>query len=439
MDNNSVLNFLYDKVLEGFTQARDISPDELAWPLKLLLILLGYSTVALPCFVFIYYVRQRYTGREGKEPNSLLGQLAKAFAIGHPEYLLAQPLVNETSPKKKEESSNARRHLWNDLLALAFFFMGIQSTLVMMGFFQERIITQGYPSSTDPLIMDKFGDAQFLVFCNRIIALVIVFVVLGYNWSRQPPHVPPFYQHAWTSFSNTISSWCQYEALKYVSFPTQTICKASKVVATMVMGTIVRGQRYSCAEYLCGAFIAAGASVFLLASSSAGIGETTTTVSGMILMFGYLVFDAFTLNWQKKLFDVKPKVSKYQMMFGVNVFSAVLCAVSLAEQGTLFTSMEFATTHRGFIRDVFLLSLSGATGQLFIYSTIERFGPIVFSVIMTIRQMLSILLSSFYYGHPMSAWAFVGFFLVFGAMFSDIYRRYSRQQIAPAKGGKHQG
>ncbi|NP_001380252.1 Adenosine 3'-phospho 5'-phosphosulfate transporter 1 [Caenorhabditis elegans] len=106
----------------------------------------------------------------------------------------------------------------------------------------------------------------------------------------------------------------------------------------------------------------------------------------MILMAGYLLFDAFTLNWQKALFDTKPKVSKYQMMFGVNFFSAILCAVSLIEQGTLWSSIKFGAEHVDFSRDVFLLSLSGAIGQIFIYSTIERFGPIVFAVIMTIRQ-----------------------------------------------------
>ncbi|KIH65005.1 hypothetical protein ANCDUO_04676 [Ancylostoma duodenale] len=75
------------------------------------------------------------------------------------------------------------------------------------------------------------------------------------------------------------------------------------------------------------------------------------------------------------------------MMMGVNVFSAILCAVSLIEQGTLVSSIDFALHHENFARDVFFLSLSGATGQLFIYSTIEKFGPIVFAVMMTIRQV----------------------------------------------------
>uniref|UniRef100_A0A1I7XIK2 Adenosine 3'-phospho 5'-phosphosulfate transporter 1 n=1 Tax=Heterorhabditis bacteriophora TaxID=37862 RepID=A0A1I7XIK2_HETBA len=74
-----------------------------------------------------------------------------------------------------------------------------------------------------------------------------------------------------------MSSWCQYEALKYVSFPTQTICKASKVVVTMLMGRILRKQSYSWQEYICGGSIAIGASVFLLSSSGSWFGERSST------------------------------------------------------------------------------------------------------------------------------------------------------------------
>lgn len=57
-------------------------------------------------------------------------------------------------------------------------------------------------------------------------------------------------------------------------------------------------------------------------------------------------------------------------MLGVNGFSAILCLVSLLEQGTLFTSAAFLLTHSGIALDVFLLSLSNATGQrkLFFYA-----------------------------------------------------------------------
>lgn len=42
--------------------------------------------------------------------------------------------------------------------------------------------------------------------------------------------------------SNVMSSWFQYEALKYVSFPTQVLAKASKVIPVMLMGKVVQGK-----------------------------------------------------------------------------------------------------------------------------------------------------------------------------------------------------
>ncbi|KJH49640.1 putative adenosine 3'-phospho 5'-phosphosulfate transporter 1 [Dictyocaulus viviparus] len=352
---------------------------------------------------------------EALEPRTMLGRFLRSFAIGTENY---QILISG-----KPSSDTERRNLLSDAITLMFFFTGIQCTLVMMGFLQERIITRGY-LATEIAQIDKFGDAQFLVFCNRIVGILVCAIVLALTWKKQPPHAQPYYVHSYTSISNTMSTWCQYEALKYVSFPTQTICKTSKVVVTMLMGLVLRGQKYTWQEWACGGAVGLGAGLFLLGSGRSKHEGVVTSVSGMLLMLGYLVFDSYTLNYQKKLFDKKPKISKYQMMMGVNVFSAILCIVSLIEQGTLFTSIEFAFIHEGFFRDAFLLSLSGATGQLFIYSTIEKFGPIVFAVMMTIRQMLSILLSSFYYGHSLSSWSLIGFGIVFTAIFLDIYRRY---------------
>ncbi|VDO84816.1 unnamed protein product [Heligmosomoides polygyrus] len=370
--------------------------------------MLGYATVVVPTFFLISYARRRYSLNE---PRSTLGRFLRSFAVGNESYHLLDVIQGKPTSGNPES-----RSLLKDATALLFFFTGIQCTLVMMGFLQER---RGIRTS----VTDRFGDAQFLVFCNRVVAILVCAVV-------QPPHAQPLYVHSYTSISNTMSTWCQYEALKYVSFPTQTICKTSKVVVTMLMGLVLRGQKYSWQEWLCGGAVGAGASVFLLSSGRSRSEGVVTSISGMLLMIGYLLFDSYTLNYQKKLFDKKPKISKYQMMMGVNVFSAILCAVSLIEQGTLFSSIQFAVEHEHFSRDVFFLSLSGATGQLFIYSTIEKFGPIVFAVIMTIRQMLSILLSSFYYGHSLSSWALVGFGIVFSAIFLDIYRRYFEKHRA---------
>jgi len=65
----------------------------------------------------------------------------------------------------------------------------------------------------------QFKDSQFLVFVNRILAFSVALLYI--TVSRQRRHRAPLYKYSYCSFSNIMSSWCQYEALKFVSFPTQ--------------------------------------------------------------------------------------------------------------------------------------------------------------------------------------------------------------------------
>lgn len=58
--------------------------------------------------------------------------------------------------------------------------------------------------------------------------------------------------------------------------------------------------------------------------------------------------------------------------------------------------------------------------------TIERFGPVIFTVMMTLRQILSILLSAVVYGHPMSVWSVFGLSITFTAIFGIIYIRHHK-------------
>ena len=54
----------------------------------------------------------------------------------------------------------------------------------------------------------------------------------------------PLLSFAPCALSNTFSSWSQYNALKFVSFPVQTIFKSSKIIPVMIMGRLLKGTVY---------------------------------------------------------------------------------------------------------------------------------------------------------------------------------------------------
>ena len=321
---------------------------------------------------------------------------------------------NEISPPSFSQTS----------IKLLFCAGGLQLSYLTWGVLQERIVTRTYeehlPDGSVKLV--KFTNSQFLVFVNRSLALVVASVCILFT--RQLRHTAPLYKYSYSSFSNIMSSWCQYEALKYVSFPTQVLCKASKIIPVMIMGKIVSNKSYPYHEYVVAVLLSAGVSLFLLAADPSGKrSSAATTFSGAIILLGYMAFDSFTSNWQSELFSVY-KMSTFQMMFGTNLFSCLFTVWSMIEGGNFLSAVAFLISHPEFAYHATILSLTSATGQLFIFYTIQSFGPVVFTIIMTIRMMLSIMLSCIIYNHPLSAQAVLGVIVVFVALFLRVYARY---------------
>merc|ERR1739836_260238 len=111
-----------------------------------------------------------------------------------------------------------------------------------------------------------YKNSQFLVFVNRILAFFIAVAMMSVQ--RQPRHKAPIYKYSYCSFSNIMSSWCQYEALKFISFPTQVLAKASKIIPVMAMGWLISRKTYEKYEYVVAIMISTG--MFLFLSGSPG-------------------------------------------------------------------------------------------------------------------------------------------------------------------------
>ena len=308
-------------------------------------------------------------------------------------------------------------------IKLLFCTAGLQVSYITWGVLQERMTSTYEEHAADGTVqLVKFQNSQFLVFVNRILALSIAFVYVFLR--RQLLHATPLYKYSYSSFSSVMTSWCQYEALKFVSFPTQVLCKASKIIPVMIMGKIVSKKTYPYYEYAVAILLSAGVSLFLLSADPSGKHITAaTTFSGAVMLLGFIIFQSFTSTWQSELFSTY-KMSSMQMMFGTNLFSSLFTLWSMIEGGNFSSAIEFMSKHPDFAFHALLMSLTSATGQLFIFYTIQSFGAIVFTIIMTTRLMLSILLSCILYNHPLSAQAVVGVIVVFGALFLQVYVRY---------------
>ena len=261
--------------------------------------------------------------------------------------------IKATPPK---DDSSAPSSFSRTTARLLFCAGGLQLPYLTSGVLQERIVTRTYEEhqADGTVKMVKFTNSQFLIFVNRALAFLVASIYILFT--RQPRHTAPLYKYSYSSFSNIMSSWCQYEALKFVSFPTQVFCKASKIIPVMIMGKIVLNKTYPYCEYVVAALLFAGVSLFLLAADPSG--------SGALILLGSMAFDSFTSNWQSKLFTTY-KMSSMQMMFGASLFSCLFTVSSMIEGGNFLSAVGFMLSHSEFAFHSMLLSAPSATGQLF--------------------------------------------------------------------------
>jgi hypothetical protein len=87
-------------------------------------------------------------------------------------------------------------------LILAGCAFGLQTSYLSWGLLQEALMTREYDGV-------RFTSSQWLVFGNRLLAFFVALVIL--KFVKQPPFTAPVYQFCYSSFSNVMSSFCQYE------------------------------------------------------------------------------------------------------------------------------------------------------------------------------------------------------------------------------------
>ena len=322
-------------------------------------------------------------------------------------------------------ATGASSDFYKQALRFLFCFTGLQVSYLTWGYMQELIMTTTFePTSTAP--DGKFPSAAFCVFSNRFLAIIVAIIAVRIrHGALVANNVAPLIAFAPCALSNTMSSWSQYASLRYVSFPVQTVFKSSKIIPVMVMGKVLKGTSYPISQYVEALFITIGVVIFSVASKSSD-SDSSTEIVGLLFMCMYICFDCFTSQWQDKVYVKygRANVDPYQMMLGVNSSAIVMTTAGLLINGDIPKIIEFFQVNPSVLQYNIITAITSASGQLFIYTTIKEFGPIVFTVIMTTRQMISICISSILFGHQMTIVALCGAVIVFGVLFYQIRRKY---------------
>jgi len=350
---------------------------------------------------------------------------------------IKSPGLNKgTIPKRRKSFLNVHDHEEDEppgtkeevIRSLIFCAVGFNVSFSVWGLLQERILTQTYGG-------EFFEFSYGLVFINRLGGLVLSSCLFYYY--KVDMVLSPLWEYSFPSVANMLSSWCQYEALKYVSFPTQMLAKAFKMVPVLLLGKFLNNKRYESSEYVIGAVVGFGLFLFLSSSEKINMGQNvfgdpesvTGAWCGVFLLVLFLFFDAFTSQWQTRMFQLHKEMSPLQMMLITNAFSTVFAFITLVHQEQLSLSLSFVVSHPEIILHLIIFCVCSTVGQLFIFFIVKQFGAVVLSIIMAVRILISTLLSCYVYSHPITELGIVGIAIVFGAISYRIHIKTNGRRI----------
>ena len=227
------------------------------------------------------------------------------------------------------------------------------------------------------------------------------------------------------------------ESLNYVSYPTATLVKSSKIIPNMIMGYLIEHKSYSTIEYVGTAFITIGIIGFNLSRMDASKNSNAKPDSsyGLLLLFLSLTMDGVLGSFQnmlkkesssssdkKKIHYRKP--TAMETMLCMNFYAFIF----LLPTSCIFTShlkngvtLLFNNHATSFPSLLLYLNGSAALGQIFIFITITKFSPLVCTIVTTTRKFITILLSVLYFGHRFSFTQWFFTIMIFTGIYVEIF------------------
>eukprot|EP00930_Biecheleria_cincta_P092442 TRINITY_DN8235_c0_g2_i1.p1 TRINITY_DN8235_c0_g2~~TRINITY_DN8235_c0_g2_i1.p1 ORF type:complete len:815 (+),score=99.77 TRINITY_DN8235_c0_g2_i1:137-2581(+) len=242
--------------------------------------------------------------------------------------------------------------------------------------------------------------------------------------------------------TNMSATVLQHMALYSIVFPTQTLLKTVKILPVMIVGsTLMKNRSYSKLDYAEALFITCLVSYFALSfehKSDKQWEEIETgpqseswqlmskqSVLGLVMMLGYVLIDSFTSNLEDRVYQIA-RLDPCRLLFGMESYSGVVSFIWVVLSGELPHIFSFVGETPGVCSYVALLAFSSAFGAYTCTLTVKYFGPAIFTLIMTSRQVLSMVLSVIFFGHALEPHRGICLAVVAFLIFTSTLRRAER-------------
>ncbi|CAG9858958.1 unnamed protein product [Phyllotreta striolata] len=306
---------------------------------------------------------------------------------------------------------------------------GIFLTYFYFGILQEKITRGKYPSEvlnedgTKTVEYEKFTYTLVLVFVQCAVNYVVA-KTAATLWPQGEDSTKSLY-YVSMSVTYLLAMIGSNMALRWVPYPTQVVGKSAKPIPVMLLGVLVGRKSYPLKKYVFVFLIVLGIVLFMLKDKASNQIQDTSFGVGELLLVLSLIMDGLTGAVQERI-RAESKPTGIQMMVVANAWCTLFLGITLLISSEYIYFYAFAVKYPSVLTNLFLLGLTSAVGQLFLYSMVSEFGPLVVSVVTTTRKFFTVLASVLFFGNVISGRQWIGAVVVFAALFLDAY--YSKSQ-----------
>lgn len=252
------------------------------------------------------------------------------------------------------------------------------------------------------------------------------------------------------SFCYFVAMTASNESLAHVSYPTAVLAKSSKLIPTMIVGYFVERKSFLIKEWFSAAFITIGIILFNLSKMSQQDGHhekkgAEDSIFGLCLLALSLGMDGFLASCQNGLKDGEMPSSDskkgdnthfrrptaLETMLWINAYAIVFLIPLSIWSGQFSNGIQLLnlphptqSSSMSVRNTIIMLNLTAATGQIFIFFTIQLFSPLMCTTITTTRKFLTILLSVWKYGHKFTIIQWFSVCMVFGGLYLGIVSKF---------------
>nr|AEE61394.1 unknown [Dendroctonus ponderosae] len=309
-------------------------------------------------------------------------------------------------------------------------------TYFYYGVLQEKITRGKY-------VNENVNEKGKIVLENEIFtySLTLVFILCLVNyfaswlclklWPREEDKTPRGYYIS-VAITYLLGMVCSNMALQWVPYPTQVVGKAAKPIPVMILGVLLGRKSYPLKKYIFVVLIVLGVVFFMFKEKAKTTPQQEIGFGlGELLLVMSLTMDGLTGGVQERI-RAEARPSGQQMMKATNCWSIIFLFIPLIVTGEAVAFYYFAQRHPMVITNLLVLGVTQAVGQLFLYSMVSDFGPLVVSVVTTTRKFFTVLGSVILFGNVLTSRQWMGAVLVFTGLFLDAFFSKGSPKKSPA-------